>query len=164
MVNHGPYNDFIMVFDGWPWTIHGRPSKTIKTMVTMVDYGHHFAWVAQELKNSWFITVSWRSFFLSVWKCCMPVYIEMPRKITASHILFVAVSITTSKGFALYGCLCTHTFKYKFFWGEWGWGGITFTQLWKNHIYGGLYYCCCTGVLWNTEDLGQLAKVLSTTE
>ena len=42
-------------------------------------------------------------------------YIEMPRKITASHILFVDVSVTTSKGFALYGC--THSFEYKF-WGK----------------------------------------------
>ena len=52
----------------------------------------------------------------SVWKCCVPVYIEMPRKITASHISFIAVSIT-SKGFALNGCICTHTFKNTPLWG-----------------------------------------------
>ena len=51
----------------------------------------------------------------SVWKCCVPVYIEMVRKITASHISFIAASIA-SKGFALYGCICTDTFKkYTFF-------------------------------------------------
>ena len=35
MVNHDLDIDFVMVFDGWP----------TKTMVTMVDHGHHFIWV-----------------------------------------------------------------------------------------------------------------------
>ena len=36
MVNHGQDNDFIMVFDGWPWTNMVDHQKTSKTVVTMV--------------------------------------------------------------------------------------------------------------------------------
>ena len=44
MVNHGQDNDFIMVFDGWLWTNMVDQQKPSKTVVTMVDHGHYFAW------------------------------------------------------------------------------------------------------------------------
>ena len=44
MVNHGPDNDFIIVFDGLPLKNMVDHQKASKTVVTMVDHVHHFAW------------------------------------------------------------------------------------------------------------------------
>ena len=76
----------------------------------------------------------------------MPVYIEMPRKITASHILFIAVALT-SKGFVLYGCICTHTFKKYTFFGNGGVAALLLpryeriTFMGRYHIVAVLMYC-----------------------
>ena len=44
MGNNGPDNDFIMVFDGWPWknmVNHQKPSKTVVTMVIISPVFNH---------------------------------------------------------------------------------------------------------------------------
>ena len=71
----------------------------------------------------------------------------------------------TSKGFALYGCICIHTFKKIHFLGN-GVGAALLLHVpryEKSYLWGVillLLYRCIV----NTEDLGQLAKVLPTTE
>ena len=76
----------------------------------------------------------------------MPLYIEMSRKVTVSQILFIAVPIT-SKGFALYGFICTTATLKKCIFGNGGRAAlllarferITFIE--RYHIVAVLVYC-----------------------